>query len=159
MTFLPVANDSEAGARGLVSRGGFTAFAEWFALKDDLVPYIGERAVSLFAFAIADASNSLVTTTHLRKLLIDSGENVDSPQVTESEQLLMDWGRQIAQEPGRIPNELYVRLESTFNPRLRLLLVAFAAQTVATNVVNTVGRIPLEESMFSYRRAGDDRTV
>ena len=79
-----------------------------------------------------------------RKILIDSGENVDDPQVTEAEQLLMDWGRVIARAPGEVPEEMYARLEESFNPKLRLILVAFAAQTIAATVFTSVGRVSLD---------------
>jgi hypothetical protein len=157
MTFLPIETSVELVGHGLVVLPNFTSFAQWHLLRDELVPFIGERAVSLFAYSIADGNDCLVMTAYLRKILVDSGENVDNPQVTESEQLLMDWGRLIAQSPNAIPDEMYERLVKAFNPRLRLILVAFAGQTVATDLLNSVGRIPLEEAMYSYRRVGDSR--
>ncbi len=137
----------------------FTAYMEWYTLKDELVPYIGERAVSLFSYAISEENDCLICSVFFRKILIDSGEDVDNPQVTETEQLLMDWGRLIARDPHGIPDEMYARLEASFNPKLRVILVAFAGQMVATNLVNTVGRIPLDEVLYDYRKPGDDRTV
>ena len=181
MTFLPITSydglDDEAKAASdhqVQTHGGritnmkatllghvpsFRAYMEWYVLRDELVPYIGERAVSLFSYAISEANDCLVCSVFFRKVLIDSGEDVDDPQVTEAEQLLMDWGRLIARSPHDIPDELYARLEATFQPRLRLILVAFAGQMVATNLVNTVGRVPLDEVLYEYRRPGDDRTV
>ena len=38
----------------------FTAYMEWYTLRDALVPYIGERAVSLFSYAISDENDCLV---------------------------------------------------------------------------------------------------
>jgi hypothetical protein len=174
MTFLPItsydelddaakaASDHHVEANGsritntsatlLAHLPSFNAYAQWYTLKDELVPYIGERAASLFAYAISDESKGLISATAFRKTLIDAGENVDDPQVTEAEQLLMDWGRLIARSPHDIPDEMYARLEASFNPRLRLILVAFAGQTVATNLLNTVGRIPLDDELAAYRK-------
>jgi hypothetical protein len=136
----------------------FNAYMQWYILKDELVPFIGERAVSLFAYAISEAHNCLACSTHFRKVLTDSGEDVDNPQVTDAESLLMNWGRMIARAPNEIPQEMYDRLEATFQPRLRLILVAFAGQTVAMNLLNTVGRIPLDEELMDFRAPGDSRT-
>lgn len=158
MTFLPISNDDELTASLLTSEPEFTAFAQWHELRAELVPYIGERAAGLFCYAISEASDSLVGTAFFGKALIDAGENVASPQVTETEQLLMDWGRLIATSPSAIPDEMYVRLEEAFNPRLRLILVAFAGLTVATNLLSTLGRIPLDKSLYKYRKPGDERT-
>lgn len=145
MTFLPMTSHDE-----LTSSGGFTAYAQWYALRDELVPYIGERATALFSFAISDENKCVVSASYLRKVLTDSGENVDDPQVTEAEQLLMDWGRLIARAPHDIPAEMYARLESSFNPKLRLILVAFAGQMVATNLFNTVGKVPLDPELEPF---------
>src|SRR5215217_6331595 len=89
----------------------FTAYMEWYTLRDELVPFIGERAVSLFSYAISDENDCLVCSVFFRRILIDNGEDPDNPQVTEAEQLLIDWGRLIAADPAGIPAEFYARLE------------------------------------------------
>jgi hypothetical protein len=180
MTFLPITSydslDDEARAASdqqVASHGGritnmkatllshvpsFRAYMEWYTLRDELVPYIGERAVSLFSYAISEENDCLVCSVFFRRILIDSGENVDDPQVTETEQLLMDWGRLIARDPHAIPDEMFARLEAAFTPTLRVILVAFAGQMVATNLINMVGRVPLDEVLYDYRKPGDTRT-
>lgn len=137
----------------------FTAYMQWYTLRDELVPFIGERAVSLFSYAISDQSGCLVCSVYFRRVLIDNGEDPDNPQVTEAEQLLIDWGRLIASAPGSIPDELYGRVEKAFTPQLRVLLVAFAGQMIATNLFNMVGRVPLDEVLYDYRKPGDERTA
>lgn len=102
--------------------------SEWQGLREQLVPYIGERAVSLFAYAVADARGDERTSARLRSALIENGEDPDAPQVTEAEQLLIDWGRLVAGLAGEVPAEMTARLEAAFNPQLRGLLTAFAAQ-------------------------------
>jgi len=179
MTFLPMLPDEElppearaAAERQLELHGGritnmkrtllghvpsFDAYMEWYTLKDELEPYIGERAVSLFAYAISDANDCLVCSVFFRRILIESGDDPDDPQVTETERLLLDWGRLIALDPHGIPPEFRARLEEAFSPRLRLILVAFAGLMVATNLVNTVGRVPLDEVLYDFRKPGDAR--
>ena len=136
----------------------FTAYMEAHTLRDALVPYIGERAVSLFCYAISDENDCLICSVFFRRALIENGEDPDNPQVTEAEQLLIDWGRLIAKDPSGIPDEFYARLERAFNPQLRVLLLAFAGQMVATNIFATAGRIPLDEDLYDYRKPGDERT-
>lgn len=180
MTFLPMTTYETLGPEGKAAsdrqielHGGritnmkatllshvpsFDAYMQWYTLRDELVPFIGERAVSLFSYAISDANDCLVCSVYFRRILIDNGEDPDNPQVTEAEQLLIDWGRLIASAPAGIPDDLYAKLEKAFNPQLRVLLVAFAGQMVATNLINTVGRIPLDEVLYDYRKPGDTRT-
>ena len=180
MTFLPMTQPDDLGPEGraalerhLEVHGGaltnmkvtllshvpsFTAYMEAHTLRDALVPYIGERAVSLFCYAISDENDCLICSVFFRRVLIENGEDPDNPQVTEAEQLLIDWGRLIAKDPSGIPDEFYARLERAFNPQLRVLLLAFAGQMVATNIFATVGRIPLDEELYEYRKPGDERT-
>jgi len=124
----------------------FVAYQQFTVLRDELAPYIGERALALFSLAISEAAGSDAGTTHFRGILVAGGTDVDNPQVTEAEQLLIDWGRLIATAPGQIPDAVYARLQLAFNPKLRIMLVAYAGQLVATNLVNAVGRIPLDSS-------------
>src|SRR6185312_14039512 len=123
-------------------------YMEWYVLRDELVPFIGERAVSLFSYAISDEHDCLVCSVYFRRILIDSGENPDDPQVTEVEQLLIDWGRAIARDPAAIPDDMVARLEQAFHPELRVILVAFAGIMVATNLFNMIGRVPLDEVLY-----------
>ena len=169
MTFLPITTHDEldeaakaASDQHVQRHGGpvnnldatllghlpsFTAYTEWFVLRDAVVPYLGERAVSLFCYAISAEYGGPIPSAFFRKVLVDAGDDPDSPQVTETEQLLIDWGRLIARDPHGVPDEMYARLETTFNPKLRTLLVAFAGLMVAVNLFTTVGRIPLDEAL------------
>ena len=180
MTFLPISSDDNrsdaakaAASRQVETHGGritnmkatllshvpsFDAYMEWYTLRDELVPFIGERAVSLFSYAISDENDCLVCSVFFRRVLIDNGEDPDNPQVTEAEQLLIDWGRLIVRDPAGIPDEFYAKLEAAFSPQLRVILLAFAGQMVATNLFNTVGRVPLDEVLYDYRKPGDERT-
>jgi hypothetical protein len=179
MGFLPQPTDDElspeataAAERQLNDHGGritnmkrtllghvpsFDAYMSWYTLRDELEPFIGERAVSLFSYAISDANDCLVCSVFFRRILIESGDDPDNPHVTEAEQLLLEWGRKIATAPGDISAEFIERLESVFSPQLRLQLVAFAGQMIATNIMVTAGRIPLDEVLYEFRKAGDTR--
>src|SRR6187402_1871267 len=134
MTFLPLTSYDELGEEAraasdeqLARHGGritnmkstllghvpsFKAYMEWYTLKDELVPYIGERAVSLFSYAISAENDCLICSVFFRRILIESGDDPDNPQVTEVEQLLLDWGRMIADDPTEIPDEFRARLEA-----------------------------------------------
>ncbi len=140
MTFLPIISDDLRYPDG-----------------SELAPLIGERAVALFSYAISDQNDCLVCSVHFRRALIENGEDPDSPQVTQAEQLLIDWARLIAATPHAIPAEFYTRLETAFSPQLRVLLLEFAGQLVATNLFCTVGKVSLDEAMFDYRKPGDTR--
>ncbi|WP_394770940.1 hypothetical protein [Lacisediminihabitans sp.] len=178
MTFLPMTTGDELspGARSAVERrlefdaspitalestllanpASFAAYLEWYALREEIAPWIGERAVSLFSYAISDENDCEVCSLAFRKVLVDSGDDPDHPEVTETEQLLIDWGRLIVRSPHGIPDEFYARLEAAFSPERRLTVLAFAGQMIAVNLIATVGRVPLDPALAAYRRPGRD---
>ncbi len=114
---------------------------DWDALREDISPWIGERASMLFASAISAAAGSNACAAYFRRMLVDAGDDPDNPQVTEAEQLLIDWGRLVATTPAAISDDFYARLESTFSPERRQTLLRFATRTVAINLTAIVGRI------------------
>ena len=126
MTFLPTIPNADES---------------WQALRETIAPWVGERAATLFAYAISDENESPPSSLFFRRILVDSGDDPDRPQVTETEQLLIDWGRLLVRVPRDIPQDFYDRLEAAFSPERRLALLSFAAQIVAINLVNTVGRV------------------
>jgi len=136
----------------------YRAYLQWFEVRDSVAPYIGDRAVALFSYAISEANDCLVWSAYFRRSLSESGENPDNPSVTETEQLLIEWGRVIATHPASIDGDFYERLEQAFSPTLRIALLAFAGLTVALNVVTTVGKVPIDDSLLAFRKPGDRRS-
>jgi hypothetical protein len=122
----------------------FEAYLGWFRARDEVVPYLGERAVDLFSLAISRAYGAPYPVAFFRAQLTKNGDDPDAPHVTEAEALLLEWGAAIG---GRspIPADLTSRIEETFQPKLRLALTAFAGQMVAVCVFTVVGQVPPEE--------------
>lgn len=166
MTFLPPTTEAtrgpeatEAARRHLEAHGGtltpalaallahvpsFEAYTAWYDLRDDLVPFLGERAVALVCYAVADEAGCEVAAAEFRGPLADGGENPDDPQVTETERLVIDWARQVARNASGVPDDMTARLEGALSPQLRLQLVAFVGQLVALNVFLAAGRVASE---------------
>lgn len=94
--------------------------------REELVPYLGERAVSLFAFAVADAYPAPAVAAPLRRELEEEGDDPVNPQVTEAERLLIDWGRRLG--AGIDDAGVFRRVTETFQPRLVSLLADYAAE-------------------------------
>ena len=122
----------------------FVAYTAWFDLRDELIPFLGERAVNLFCYSISDGYPAPYPTAFFRRELELHGDDPLDPQVTEAERLLIDWGRGLGAGAASVSTELMDRLEQTFQPRLRLLLTAFAGLMVAVCVVTVVGNTPLD---------------
>ena len=107
-------------------------FPDWERLREEISPFIGERAVSLLAFAVFDEADGFEGAAYFREALSQDGTDVDAPQVTEAEALLIRWGRLVARDPEGVPADVEEAFERTFSPQLRTLLTEFAAITVAT---------------------------
>jgi hypothetical protein len=130
----------------------FKAYMEWYTLKDLLVPVIGERGVSLFSYAISNANDCLICSTFFRKILIGFGEDPDNPNLSETEKLLMELGKNIALNPHDIPEQIYDDLKVRFSDSQIVLLFAFAGIMMATNLFNTVAKVPLDEVLYPYKK-------
>ncbi|MDR1250292.1 MAG: hypothetical protein LBK63_13450 [Treponema sp.] len=128
----------------------FRAYMEWYTLKDLLVPVIGERGVSLFSYAISAENDCLICSAFFRKILADSGDDPDNPLLSDSERFLMELGRAIGRDPHSIPEELYGELRKRFGTEEIVLLIAFAGIMAATNLFNTVAKVPLDEVLYGY---------
>jgi alkylhydroperoxidase family enzyme len=130
--------------------GAFKAYMEWYTLADSIRPFTGDRALSLFAYAISSENDCLVCSTFFRKILIDSGDNPDDPVLSETEKLLMDFGRALSRDPHNIPPGLYEKLQARYNTEEQVLLFAFAGIMSATNLFNTIAQVPLDEVLYQY---------
>jgi hypothetical protein len=107
-------------------------FPEWEVLRAEIAPYIGERALSLLAFAVFDEVDGFEGAGYFREQLRESGTDVDSAEVTEAEALLIRWGRLFARDSEGVAPDVQAEFERAFSPQLRDSLVEFAALTVAT---------------------------
>ncbi len=130
----------------------FRAYLEWYTLKDELVPVLGERGVTILAYAISEEYGCTACAQFFRRVLEEAGEDPDTPSGAR-ERLVARFGRAVARNPHGLPDEVYEELAEQFAAEQRVALVAFAGLTVAVNVVNTVGRVPADEELHPFRDA------
>ena len=171
MAFLPIPSTddlsdeaSSARAQLLESRGrisnvraallghvpSFRAYLEWYTLKDELIPVLGERGVTVLAYAISDEYGDTACTLFFRRILQEAGEDPDDLS-GDLERLVGRFGREVVANPRGVPDDVYEELASHFPPDKRVALVAFAGLTLAINMVNTVGRVPVDEELHEFR--------
>lgn len=136
----------------LHSLPAFHALMEWYPLRDSVREFIGERGVNYFCYAISSQNDCLICSTFFRRILIEGGENPDSPVFSEEEQTLVDFGRRCVAEPTKVDDELYNRLKKFYNDEQIVLLTAFAGLMIATNLINNALRVDLDEYLISYSR-------
>lgn len=128
----------------------FHAYMEWYTLAAEIERFIGRRGVYIFSWAISSENDCLICTMFFRKLLKDAGDNPDHLVLNEREQLLVDFGRAITANAHAISDEIYARLKAMFTEAEILQLTAFAGLMIATNLINTVLKVDLDEYLQGY---------
>ncbi|HEV3256211.1 MAG TPA: hypothetical protein VG013_04970 [Gemmataceae bacterium] len=131
----------------------FRALMEWYALRDEVKPFLGERLTTLFAHAISAQTDCLICSTFFRRILIESGENPDELRLDEREQAVVDYGRQLVRDPNRVSDDLYGRLARHLQPKEIVALTAFGGLMIATNVFNNALRVDLDDYLAPYRNS------
>jgi alkylhydroperoxidase family enzyme len=130
----------------------FEALMQWYPLRDAVQPILGERLTTLFAHAVSTETDCLICSTFFRRMLIQTGENPERLRLDEREEAVLDFGRAIAVSPFKVPDPVYQRLVSFFSPPQIVVLTAFGAMMVATNVVNNALDVDLDEYLQPYRK-------
>jgi alkylhydroperoxidase family enzyme len=126
---------------------------EWYALRDEVLPFLGERLTNLFAHAISSQTDCLICSTFFRRLLIDAAENPDDLVLNDREEIVVAFGRQLAVDPNQVGDQLFAQLAGHFKPDQIVSLTAFGGLMIATNVFNNALAVDLDEHLWSYRKA------
>jgi alkylhydroperoxidase family enzyme len=130
----------------------FTALDQWYPLHDTVEPFLGERLTNLYTHAISSETDCLICSTFFRRLLIDAGENPDDFTMDERERVVVEYGRALAHQGARVPDELYRKVAELFSDEQIIVLTAFGAMMVATNIFNNALEVELDEYLEGYRK-------
>ncbi len=128
------------------------ALMTWYDLREEVLPFLGERATMLFAHAISAGTDCLVCSTFFRRLFIDSGEDPEALKLDDWEQTIVDYGRQLAKNSHGVSDELFTRLAARLRPEQIVALTAFGGLMVATNLFNNALRVDLDDYLLEYRK-------
>jgi len=132
------------------------ALMEWYALQDDVVPFLGARRANLFSHAISAGTDCLICSTYFRRVLIEAGEDPDRPALDERDRAVIEFGRQLARDANQVSDALHRRLGAFLAPDQIVTLTAFGALMIATNVFNNALQVELDPYLVPYTapRAG-----
>ena len=125
----------------------------WYPLFDRVASFLGERRAQLLAHAISDRNECLVCSTFFRRILIDAGEDPGALQLDAEDELMVELGRTLADDPHGVDDALYGRLAERYGEQQIVELVGFGAIMVATNVFNDALGVPLDDYLQPYRSA------
>jgi hypothetical protein len=136
----------------LHSVAAFKAYQQWYPLRDEIQSFIGERGVFVFSLAISTQNECVLCSSFFRKIFIERGEDPESLVLNEKEQLLAEYGSEIAKDPNQIPEELYAKLASLFDEKQIVLLTAFAGIMAATNIFNSALKVDLDDYLENFKK-------
>jgi hypothetical protein len=126
------------------------ALLQWYPLYDQVVPVLGERRAWLYCHAISTQSDCLNCSTFFRRLIIDAGEDPASLQLDEFDELIVDLGRRLADDPHSVDDALHARLAERLDTPQIVTLIAFGAIMLATNVFNDALGVELDGYLERY---------
>jgi alkylhydroperoxidase family enzyme len=128
------------------------ALMTWYNLRNEVVPFLGERLTTLFAHSISAGTDCLVCSTFFRRLLIDAGEDPEALRLDAWEHTVVAFGRQLAVDPHGVSDDLFGRLAARLHPDQIVALTAFGGLMVATNLFNNALKVDLDDYLLSYRK-------
>ncbi len=127
------------------------AVLQWYTLFERVKPVLGERLAVLFCHAISHENRCELCFTFMRRAIINGGEDPEHLTLDDSEQAVVDFGRQLARDPNRIPDTLYRRLAARFSPAEIVDLTVFGALMIVNNVVNSALQVDVDTALDAYR--------
>ena len=134
----------------LHSPAALRVYGEWFTLRDELQPVLGDRAIWIFCHAISLASGSMVGIGFMRRALVQGGDDPDALVLDETETLLVRVGTAIARDPKSITEADWLALQAHYTARTLVDLIAFAGQMIATNVFSDAVGTGLDAELAPY---------
>lgn len=153
------AHDDELALRGRMTNMKRTLYhspvalriyGEWFTLRDQLLPVLGDRPIWVFAHAISVASGSAVGIGFMRRALIQGGDNPDALTLSEDEALLQRLGAAIGKNPKSVPHAVWAGLAERYSEKTLVDLIAFAGLMVATNVFTDAVATELDAELHPF---------
>ena len=129
----------------------FDALMTWYPLRERVASFLGDRDAYIFAHAISTENDCLICSTFFRRIFIDAGDAPETWTPTARQQALIDYGRRLARDPHGVDDALYAALAEFLTPQQIVVLTAFGALMIATNVFNDALRVDLDEELYPYR--------
>ena len=125
-------------------------YAEWFTLREELLPAVDDRAIQVFCKAISEEVGSKIAVTFFRRALIQSGADPDELEMREEDRLLNDFGRAIVRNSKDIPPDIWAALKIRYHNKTLVDLVALAGIMLATAVFNYVVEVPFDAELEPF---------
>lgn len=126
----------------LHSPASFLAIEESsYAVDRELAQIVGKRAADIYEYAISEENDCLVCSLYFRKLLKSEGIDIANFELTEDEELLVEFARALAKDPKHISAELKDRMQKRYNDREFVVIISMGIMMLANNYFNEIAEV------------------
>ena len=134
----------------LHSPTALNAVLEWYRLYALVKRFLGERRTILFCDAISRENACKLCATYMRKAILDQGENPEALALDEEDQIISDFGKQLAENPNRVKDALFAKLQNWLTPAQIVELTVFGGLMILNNVFNSALQVDVDESLHGF---------
>lgn len=128
----------------------FRALMEWYTLRDEAAKFLADVDINFFCYAISTHNDCHICSNFFRKILKDEEIDFESFAFGPLQQTLVDYGRAMVENPKNIGDKLFAELKNYFNEEQIVLLTAFGAMMIATNLINDTLQVELDGYLAGY---------
>lgn len=129
----------------------YEALMQWYPLREEVAKFLSPKEILVFCHAISTENDCLICSTYFRRDFVALGLSPDTYELTEKEQLLEQLGRGISNHKSGVPDAIYSAVSKHYTEEQMVLLTAFGAIMVATNIINNVLEVPIDDNLSEYR--------
>ncbi|MFZ4773807.1 MAG: carboxymuconolactone decarboxylase family protein [Terrimicrobiaceae bacterium] len=134
----------------LHSPAALQAVLEWYRLYALVKPVLGERLTILFCDAISRENACKLCASFMRRAIIKGGENPEALELDGRDQVIVDFGRQLAANPNRVSDTLFVQLREFLTPAQIVELTVFGALMIVNNIFNSALQVDVDDSLQGF---------
>lgn len=129
----------------------FKALMDWYPLRAEAAKFLDDLDINIFCYSISNTNECLICSMFFTKILVDAGIDIETFEMTEKQKLLADFGSALVLDPkGLVNDEMMARLKSFFTDEQIVLLDAFGAIMIATNLINSSLKVDLDGYLGGY---------
>ncbi|NLB35868.1 MAG: hypothetical protein GX824_00940 [Clostridiales bacterium] len=128
----------------------FKALMEWYTLRDEAAKFLTPLEINIFCYTISSENDCLICSTFFRKILRDENVDFNCFSFTDKQELLISYGRGLVTNPHDIDPAVFARLKELFTQEQIVLLTAFGAIMIATNLINSALQVELDGNLIGY---------
>lgn len=99
---------------------------------------IGKRAADFYEYAISQKNGCLVCSIYFQNLLKKNGIDFENFAFTPNEEILIEYGQAIAEDPKHVPEELFAKLKANFTEEEIVVITAMGVMMIANNYFNDI---------------------